>query len=93
MADGNGAFRLAAAGDLHCRKDQHGRYREMLKAVNGEAEGLVLAGDLTAHGTQSKNIEVMVRNGDFAQLPVFAAGHKKDVEALGQNSSPLLLLF
>ncbi len=51
MADGNGAFRLAAAGDLHCRKDQHGRYREMVKAVNGEAEGLVLAGDLTDHGS------------------------------------------
>jgi Icc-related predicted phosphoesterase len=50
MADGNGAFRLAAAGDLHCRKDQHGRYREMVKAVNGEAEGLVIAGDLTDHG-------------------------------------------
>jgi Icc-related predicted phosphoesterase len=50
MADGNGTFRLAAVGDLHCRQDQHGRFRELVKMVNGEAEGLVLAGDLTDHG-------------------------------------------
>ena len=51
MADGNQAFRLAAVADLHCRQDQHGRFRELVKVVNGEAEGLVLAGDLTDHGT------------------------------------------
>ncbi|HET9596614.1 MAG TPA: metallophosphoesterase [Anaeromyxobacteraceae bacterium] len=43
-------FRLAALADLHCRADQHGRFREMARAVNGEAEGLVLCGDLTDHG-------------------------------------------
>jgi uncharacterized protein len=46
----NGTFRLAAVADLHCRHDQHGRFRELVKMVNGEAEGLVLAGDLTDHG-------------------------------------------
>jgi uncharacterized protein len=51
MAVPNGTFRLAAVADLHCRQDQHGRFRELMKAVNGEAEGLVLAGDLTDHGT------------------------------------------
>lgn len=45
-----GSFRLAALADLHCREDQHGRFREMVKAVNGEAEGLVLCGDLTDRG-------------------------------------------
>ncbi len=43
-------FRLAAMGDLHCRDDQHGRFREVVKAVNGEAEGFVLCGDLTERG-------------------------------------------
>jgi Icc-related predicted phosphoesterase len=47
----NGTFRLAAVADLHCRQDHHGRFRELVRAVNGEAEGLVLAGDLTDHGT------------------------------------------
>ncbi len=51
MADGNGTFRLAAVADLHCRADQHDRFRELCRAVNGEAEGLVLAGDLTDHGS------------------------------------------
>jgi Icc-related predicted phosphoesterase len=49
MADGT-TFRLAAAADLHCRAEQHGRFREFVRAVNGEAEGLVIAGDLTDHG-------------------------------------------
>jgi Icc-related predicted phosphoesterase len=44
------SFRLAALGDLHCREDQHGRFRELVHAVNGEAEGLVLCGDLTDRG-------------------------------------------
>jgi Icc-related predicted phosphoesterase len=48
--EANGTFRLAAVADLHCRQDQHGRFRELFRAVNGEAEGLVLAGDLTDHG-------------------------------------------
>ncbi|MFT3913643.1 MAG: metallophosphoesterase [Anaeromyxobacteraceae bacterium] len=43
-------FRLAAAGDLHCRAEQVGRFRELVRAVNGEAEALLLAGDLTDHG-------------------------------------------
>jgi Icc-related predicted phosphoesterase len=50
MAEANETFRLAAAGDLHCRQGQHGRFRELVKMVNGEAEGLVIAGDLTDHG-------------------------------------------
>jgi Icc-related predicted phosphoesterase len=51
MADGESRFRLAAMADLHCRQDQHGKFRELIRMVNGEAEGLVLAGDLTDHGT------------------------------------------
>jgi Icc-related predicted phosphoesterase len=46
-----GTFRLAAVADLHCRQEQRGRYRELIRAVNGEAEGLLLGGDLTDHGT------------------------------------------
>ncbi len=51
MSEANRIFRLAAVADLHCRADQHGRFRELVRAVNGEAEGLVLPGDLTDHGT------------------------------------------
>ena len=44
------SFRLAASADLHCRQDQHGRFRDFVKAVNGEADGLILCGDLTDRG-------------------------------------------
>ncbi|HZZ86298.1 MAG TPA: metallophosphoesterase [Anaeromyxobacteraceae bacterium] len=50
MAESPRTFRLAAAADLHCREDQHGRFRDFVRAVNGEAEGLVLCGDLTDRG-------------------------------------------
>jgi len=50
MATEGGTFRLAAAGDLHCRQEQAGRFRELVRGVNGESEGLVIAGDLTDHG-------------------------------------------
>jgi Icc-related predicted phosphoesterase len=50
-APGEG-LRLAAAGDLHCRGHEHAaRLRELVRAVNGEAEALVLCGDLTDRGT------------------------------------------
>ena len=40
-----GTFRLAAIADLHCRQEQHGRFRELVKMVNGEAKVQVLDGD------------------------------------------------
>lgn len=43
-------FRLAAVGDLHCREDQQERIKELVREVNGEADGLVLCGDLTDRG-------------------------------------------
>lgn len=79
MADGSAAFRLAAAGDLHCREDQHGRYREMVKAVNGEAEGLVLAGDLTDHGTVDE-AKVLAEQLALLRVPCAAVLGNHDFE-------------
>jgi len=41
---------LAAVGDLHCREDHHGRFRQLVKQVNATADLLVLCGDLTDRG-------------------------------------------
>ncbi|MBX5483760.1 MAG: metallophosphoesterase [Myxococcaceae bacterium] len=41
---------MAAAGDLHCRDIDHGRFRQFVKQVNEEADLLLLCGDLTDHG-------------------------------------------
>ncbi|WP_437894106.1 metallophosphoesterase family protein [Sorangium sp. So ce124] len=53
VAGGNGEpgkRRIAASSDLHCRPEHGARMRELVKAVNAEAELLVLCGDLTDRG-------------------------------------------
>ncbi|MGK4002933.1 metallophosphoesterase [Sorangium sp. So ce1036] len=42
--------RVAAASDLHCRPEHGGKMRELVKAVNAEAELLLICGDLTDRG-------------------------------------------
>lgn len=49
-AGANGKRRVAACSDLHCRPEHAGKMRELVKAVNAEAELLVLCGDLTDRG-------------------------------------------
>jgi Icc-related predicted phosphoesterase len=44
-------MRIAAVGDLHCRADTRRSIGVALRAVDQEAEALLLAGDLTDHGT------------------------------------------
>ena len=44
-------MRIAAVGDLHCRADTRRNLAVALRGVDQEAEVLLLAGDLTDHGT------------------------------------------
>jgi Icc-related predicted phosphoesterase len=44
-------MRIAAVGDLHCRADTRRNVGVALRGVDEEAEVLLLAGDLTDHGT------------------------------------------
>ncbi|HSH80706.1 MAG TPA: metallophosphoesterase [Herpetosiphonaceae bacterium] len=43
-------MKLAAVGDLHCRVEQSGYWAPRLRAVNDEADVLLLTGDLTLNG-------------------------------------------
>ena len=79
MAEGSSSFRLAAVGDLHCRQDQQGRFRDMVKAVNGEAEALVLAGDLTEHGTVDE-AHVLAEQLGLLRVPCAAVLGNHDFE-------------
>jgi uncharacterized protein len=78
MADAR-AFRLAAVADLHCRQDQHGRFRELVKMVNGEAEGLVLPGDLTDHG-QVEEAKTLAEAFALLRVPCVAVLGNHDFE-------------
>jgi len=44
-------IRIAAVGDVHVDKDVVGRYRPALEELPDRADALLIAGDLTRHGT------------------------------------------
>ncbi|MEV0597152.1 metallophosphoesterase family protein [Nonomuraea cavernae] len=60
-------LRIAAAGDLHLGEDARGTYRERLKGIEDRADVLMLAGDLTRHGTLE---EGRVVADELRDLPV-----------------------
>lgn len=98
MAGNPKTFRLAAAGDLHCREDQHGRFREFVRAVNGEAEGLVLCGDLTDRGLPDE-ARTLAEAFEGLRVPCaavlgnhdFEAGQVKDVCSILRQSGISIL--
>jgi Icc-related predicted phosphoesterase len=44
-------IRIAAVGDVHVDRDVLGRFRPALEELPGRADALLIAGDLTRHGT------------------------------------------
>ena len=67
-AQGSGpVVRVAAVGDVHIDQDVVGRYRPALEQLGGCADVLLLAGDLTRHGTAA---EAACVAREFRDLPV-----------------------
>ncbi|GIH92329.1 metallophosphoesterase [Planobispora siamensis] len=60
-------LRIAAVGDVHLGEDLRGRYRSRLSGIEEKADVLLLAGDLTRHGTLEEG-EVVAE--EFRDLPV-----------------------
>jgi Icc-related predicted phosphoesterase len=60
-------IRIAAVGDVHLGEDARGRLRPALDHVGEHADVLLLAGDLTRHGTLD---EARVVADEFGDLPV-----------------------
>ncbi|GIH78569.1 metallophosphoesterase family protein [Planobispora longispora] len=61
------SLRIAAVGDVHLGTDMGGRYRSHLTGIEEKADVLLLAGDLTRHGTLEEG-EVVVE--EFRDLPI-----------------------
>jgi Icc-related predicted phosphoesterase len=82
-------IRIAAVGDVHMAEDLRGSYRPRLAHLDGRADVLLLAGDLTRHGTLD---EARVFAAEFADLgvPVVAvlgnhdyhSGHEREIADL-----------
>jgi len=64
-------IRIAAVGDVHVDKDVVGRYRPALEQLPDQADVLLLAGDLTRHGTAEEATCVAQEFGGLG-VPVVA---------------------
>lgn len=64
-------IRIAAVGDIHMDADVLGRFRPALEHLPEHADVLLLAGDLTRHGTQAEARCVAEEFGNLA-VPVVA---------------------
>lgn len=64
-------IRIAAVGDVHMDEDVLGRFRPALERLPEQADALLLAGDLTRHGTEAEARCVATEFGRLA-VPVIA---------------------
>jgi Icc-related predicted phosphoesterase len=64
-------IRIAAVGDIHLDEDARGRFRPAFEGVADHADVLLLAGDLTRHGTEEEGRVVADEISDLA-VPVVA---------------------
>jgi uncharacterized protein len=66
-----GAVRIAAAGDIHAREGMEERLRASFQSLRGKAELVLLAGDLTTHGSP-REAEILAGACRDLDLPVIA---------------------
>ena len=72
-------MRIAAIGDLHCRTNSTGQIRPLLDGLPGEADLLILAGDLTDNGLPAE-LDVLLREIEDIHLPKLAVLGNHDHE-------------
>ena len=74
-----GTVRIAAVGDIHCKKTSQGELQPLFRQAAAEADVLALCGDLTDYGTEE---ETQVLAGELRGLdvPVVAVLGNHDFE-------------
>lgn len=73
-------IRIAAAGDIHCDDHARERVREAFAALDGGADLLLLAGDLTTHG-RPEDARVLADACGELDIPVLAVLGNHDCHA------------
>ena len=68
-------IRIAAVGDVHVDKDVVGRYRPALEQLPDRADALLVAGDLTRHGTPEEAECFVTEFGGLAVPVVVVLGN------------------
>ncbi|HEX5495781.1 MAG TPA: metallophosphoesterase [Mycobacteriales bacterium] len=83
-------IRLAAVGDIHLGPDAHGHLRPALRHLSEHADVLLLAGDLTRHGTREEG-RVVVSELAGVGVPIVAVLGNHDYH--GDNQAELTLML
>jgi Icc-related predicted phosphoesterase len=73
-------MKIAAIGDLHCRRNSQGQIRKLVQPVENKADVLILAGDLT-NGGFIEEMEVLLDELRGFALPIIAVVGNHDHEA------------
>jgi Icc-related predicted phosphoesterase len=68
---GDARVRIAAAGDIHCAPENRDAVMTAFDAIEGEADAVLLAGDLTTHG-EPEQAEVLAEACRGMETPVVA---------------------
>ena len=76
--------RFAAVGDLHCKKDSAGAFRELFAQASDAADALLLCGDLTDYGLPEE-ARVLASELGAAKVPIVAVLGNHDFESDAQN--------
>ncbi|MGD9735567.1 MAG: metallophosphoesterase [Solirubrobacterales bacterium] len=83
-------IRVAAAGDVHCREGNREEVVAAFAALESDTDLVLLAGDLTSHGTVAE-AEIVVAAAAETEAPVFAVLGNHDWHAgLGADIAEVL---
>ena len=80
MTQGASGPRIAAVGDVHFGLDSAGTFRPHLEGLSGEADALLIAGDLTRHGLADE-AAILADELDGLPFPVVAVLGNHDFHA------------
>jgi len=91
-------LRVAAAGDVHCHDSRRDEVEAAFAALQGKADLVLLAGDLTSHGTPDE-AEILSAASRRVDVPVLAvlgnhdwhAGRSADITTVLENAGVTVL--
>lgn len=77
---GDARVRIAAAGDVHCSPENRDAVLTAFEAIEGEADAVLLAGDLTTHG-EPEQAQVLAEACRGMETPVVVVLGNHDLHA------------
>jgi Icc-related predicted phosphoesterase len=72
--------RIAAVGDLHCTKESAGVFRHVFARLEGQADVLLLCGDLTDYGLPEEAV-VLSKELSVLEIPILAVLGNHDFQS------------